>query len=77
MLLTAAPKKVTEYIAERRENILVTLKPSEPLTFQSSMTVLIVDSPFFRVAEDFVCLGGFLEFIFILFIVGGFCPDGI
>jgi len=59
----AESEDVAEDIAKTRKNIVETGKALETRTAQSLVAILIVDFPFLLVAEDFIGLGGFLEFV--------------
>jgi hypothetical protein len=71
-LSPATAEKIAEYVAEGGKDVFKTAEPAKPLSLQSVVSELIVDPPLFRITQDFISLGGYLETFLGVFVAGIF-----
>ncbi len=63
-------EEIFENVAEAAEDVGEIVKTGEAGGRDALVTVMIIKPPFFRVPQDLVSFGGFLEFFFGFFIAG-------
>jgi hypothetical protein len=69
MLSCGKTEKIFKKVAERTEDVFCTTEAPETGTFNTCMTVEIIQSALLRVAQHIIGLGSFLEFFLRLLVI--------